>query len=57
MQTITDFIYLSKVIDFLEVCRNISKGYLTSNILVKMGEDFFFQDAVMDFMNLDKLIE
>ncbi|XP_052746240.1 lysosomal alpha-mannosidase isoform X2 [Bicyclus anynana] len=47
----------ARVKDFLDICRNMSKGYSTNNILVTMGEDFFYQDAGMDFKNLDKLIE
>lgn len=30
--------------------------YQTDNVLITMGEDFFFQDAEMWFANLDKLI-
>ncbi|XP_069364277.1 lysosomal alpha-mannosidase-like isoform X3 [Maniola hyperantus] len=46
-----------RVHDFLEICRNISKNYITNNILITMGEDFFYQNAAMSFKNLDKLIE
>ncbi|KPJ14056.1 Lysosomal alpha-mannosidase [Papilio machaon] len=46
-----------KVDKFLETCQNMSLGYKTKNLLVTMGEDFHYQDAIMWFRNLDKLIQ
>ncbi|KAH9635897.1 hypothetical protein HF086_002457 [Spodoptera exigua] len=46
-----------KIMNFLDICTNMSKAYKTSNILLTMGEDFHYQDAAMWFRNLDKLIE
>ncbi|XP_041983730.1 lysosomal alpha-mannosidase-like isoform X1 [Aricia agestis] len=45
-----------RVDTFLAICRNMSAGYRTKNILVTMGEDFQYQDAAMWYKNLDKLI-
>nr|XP_049695653.1 lysosomal alpha-mannosidase isoform X2 [Helicoverpa armigera]XP_049695654.1 lysosomal alpha-mannosidase isoform X3 [Helicoverpa armigera]XP_049695656.1 lysosomal alpha-mannosidase isoform X5 [Helicoverpa armigera]XP_049695657.1 lysosomal alpha-mannosidase isoform X2 [Helicoverpa armigera] len=47
----------SKINTFLEICKNISRGYKSNNILITMGEDFHYQDAAMWFQNLDKLIQ
>ncbi|XP_058121283.1 lysosomal alpha-mannosidase-like [Anopheles ziemanni] len=46
-----------KVDLFLETVHNMSKTYLTNNIILTMGEDFHYQDANMWFKNLDKLIK
>ncbi|KAF9794522.1 hypothetical protein SFRURICE_011812 [Spodoptera frugiperda] len=46
----------TKILNFLEICTNMSKAYKTNNILLTMGEDFHYQDAAMWFINLDKLI-
>ena len=51
------FFLPKKVIKFIEISKNMSKGYKTNNILVTMGEDFQYQDAAMWFINLDKLIQ
>ncbi|XP_022831671.1 lysosomal alpha-mannosidase-like isoform X1 [Spodoptera litura] len=47
----------TKILNFLDICTNMSKAYKTNNILLTMGEDFHYQDAAMWFINLDKLIE
>ncbi|XP_035912890.1 lysosomal alpha-mannosidase-like [Anopheles stephensi] len=45
-----------KVDLFLDTVHNMSKTFLTNNIILTMGEDFHYQDANMWFKNLDKLI-
>uniref|UniRef100_A0A182QYP4 Alpha-mannosidase n=1 Tax=Anopheles farauti TaxID=69004 RepID=A0A182QYP4_9DIPT len=42
---------------FLDTVHNMSKTFLTNNIILTMGEDFHYQDANMWFKNLDKLIK
>ncbi|CAG9122903.1 unnamed protein product, partial [Plutella xylostella] len=45
------------VAEFLNITSKMATGYTTDNILVTMGEDFQYQDALMWFKNLDKLIQ
>ncbi|XP_049286781.1 lysosomal alpha-mannosidase-like isoform X4 [Anopheles funestus] len=45
-----------KVDLFLDTVHNMSRTFLTNNIILTMGEDFHYQDANMWFKNLDKLI-
>ncbi|XP_036321214.1 lysosomal alpha-mannosidase isoform X2 [Rhagoletis pomonella] len=46
-----------RVDEFIEISRNMSKGYRTNHIQVTMGEDFHYQNAISWFKNLDKLIK
>ncbi|XP_012160548.1 lysosomal alpha-mannosidase isoform X1 [Ceratitis capitata] len=46
-----------RVDEFIAISRNMSKGYRTNNILVTMGEDFHYQNAISWYKNLDKLIK
>lgn len=41
---------------FFEYLNNVTKNYVTNNVIITMGEDFHYQDAYAWFKNLDKLI-
>ncbi|CAH1405830.1 unnamed protein product [Nezara viridula] len=43
--------------DFLKIMENYTKAYRTENILVTMGNDFNYQNAHINFKNMDKLIK
>ncbi|XP_049836992.1 lysosomal alpha-mannosidase-like isoform X2 [Schistocerca gregaria] len=45
-----------KVNNFINFARNVAKFYVTNNIIVPMGDDFHYQDAHVNFKNMDKLI-
>lgn len=45
-----------KVDDFINFAKNVAKHYVTNNIIVPMGDDFHYQDAHVNFKNMDKLI-
>ncbi|XP_067010796.2 lysosomal alpha-mannosidase isoform X2 [Anabrus simplex] len=46
-----------KVDDFIKFCNEQGQYYRTDHILVTMGDDFNYQDATMNFKNMDKLIK
>ncbi|KAJ9591913.1 hypothetical protein L9F63_001515, partial [Diploptera punctata] len=46
-----------KVNAFLKFIYRQAKYYTSNNIILTMGSDFHFQDAIMWFKNLDKLIK
>nr|CAD7429116.1 unnamed protein product [Timema monikensis] len=45
-----------KVQQFISFVNNQLKAYTTQNIILTMGEDFNYQNAHMNFKNMDKLI-
>lgn len=47
----------SKVKAFGDFVRKQAAFYSTNNIIITMGDDFHYQDALSYFANLDKLIE
>ncbi|KAJ4433199.1 hypothetical protein ANN_15456 [Periplaneta americana] len=46
-----------KVQDFVNYVREQASHYTSSNIILTMGSDFYYQDANMWYKNLDKLIK
>lgn len=46
----------TKVEDFAAFVRNQAKNYKTNNIIITMGDDFNYQDALSYFTNIDRLI-
>lgn len=47
----------SKVEGFAEFIRKQAANYKTNNIIITMGDDFHYQDALAYFENMDLLIE
>ncbi|XP_068085072.1 lysosomal alpha-mannosidase [Anabrus simplex] len=45
-----------KVQQFIDYCEEQAKFYRTDNIAIVMGDDFQYQSAPSDFINMDKLI-
>lgn len=43
--------------DFLKFAQTQSRYYQTNNIIITMGDDFNYQDALSYFSNLDRLIK
>lgn len=46
-----------KVEAFAEFIRKQASNYKTNNIIITMGDDFHYQDALSYFTSLDRLIE
>lgn len=46
-----------KVESFAEFVRKQAEKYQTNNIIITMGDDFHYQDALAYFINMDILIE
>ncbi|GAB6018756.1 hypothetical protein CHUAL_000428 [Chamberlinius hualienensis] len=46
-----------RVDDFIAYINTQASQYATNNIIITMGEDFQYQDASMNFVNMDKLIK
>ncbi|XP_017075078.2 lysosomal alpha-mannosidase [Drosophila eugracilis] len=42
---------------FLEYAKNMSEVYITNHIMVPMGGDFQYEDAKVNYKNMDKLIK
>ncbi|XP_077290663.1 lysosomal alpha-mannosidase-like [Arctopsyche grandis] len=42
---------------FLEFVKNQADSYKTNNIILTMGDDFYYQNALMWYKNMDKLIK
>ncbi len=51
-----DFNLNEKVDAFIQAVIDESKGYSTKNLIMTMGSDFHYSNALMWFKNLDKLI-
>jgi len=47
----------SKIDQFLSYVEIVRKAYRSNHIFMPMGDDFQYQDASMNFKNMDKLIE
>ncbi|KAL5280981.1 MAN2B1.2 family protein [Megaselia abdita] len=47
----------SKVKAFIDYINNLSTKYRTNNVMVPMGDDFNYQEANINFKNMDKLIK
>ncbi|XP_067008681.2 lysosomal alpha-mannosidase [Anabrus simplex] len=46
-----------KVQQFIDLCEDQAKYYSTDNIAIIMGDDFHYQSAPSNFLNMDKLIQ
>uniref|UniRef100_W8C2M5 Alpha-mannosidase n=2 Tax=Ceratitis capitata TaxID=7213 RepID=W8C2M5_CERCA len=46
-----------RVDTFIEYIYNVTKNYRSSHVLIPMGDDFNYQNAAMNFKNMDKLIK
>ncbi|KAH8328536.1 hypothetical protein KR067_010551 [Drosophila pandora] len=46
-----------RVDGFIEYIKNMSKSFRTPHIMVPMGDDFQYEDAEVNFKNMDKLIQ
>ncbi|XP_022230107.2 lysosomal alpha-mannosidase-like [Drosophila obscura] len=47
----------SRVDDFISYAATVSKHYLTNHIMIPMGGDFQYEDAKVNYKNMDKLIK
>ncbi|KAH8282663.1 hypothetical protein KR054_009022 [Drosophila jambulina] len=47
----------SRIDDFLNYATNLAKYYRSSHIMVPMGDDFQYENAYMNYRNMDKLIK
>ncbi|XP_068150676.1 lysosomal alpha-mannosidase-like [Drosophila tropicalis] len=47
----------SRVNDFLSHITTVSKAYRTNHVMVPMGDDFQYENAEVNFKNMDKLIK
>lgn len=45
-----------QVTEFAEFIKEQSQYYKTNNIIITMGDDFYYQAASNVYVNLDKLI-
>ncbi|XP_037710586.1 lysosomal alpha-mannosidase [Drosophila subpulchrella] len=48
---------LDRVDDFITYAKNMSEVYITNHIMVPMGGDFQYEDARVNYKNMDKLIK
>ncbi|XP_017121037.1 lysosomal alpha-mannosidase isoform X1 [Drosophila elegans] len=46
-----------RVSDFIDYVKKMSKSYRSTHIMVPMGDDFQYEDAAVNFKNMDKLIK
>nr|XP_036215974.1 lysosomal alpha-mannosidase [Bactrocera oleae] len=46
-----------RVDTFIEYIQNVTARYRSSHVLIPMGDDFNYQNAAMNFKNMDKLIK
>ncbi|EDV58294.1 lysosomal alpha-mannosidase [Drosophila erecta] len=46
-----------RVDDFISYAQNVSDVYITNHIMVPMGGDFQYEDAKVNYKNMDKLIK
>ncbi|XP_039498257.1 lysosomal alpha-mannosidase [Drosophila santomea] len=46
-----------RVDDFISYAKNVSEVYITNHIMVPMGGDFQYEDAKVNYKNMDKLIK
>ncbi|KAH8410572.1 hypothetical protein KR009_003810 [Drosophila setifemur] len=46
-----------RVNDFIDFIKSMSKSYRSTHIMVPMGDDFQYEDAEVNFKNMDKLIK
>ncbi|KAH8287906.1 hypothetical protein KR018_006961, partial [Drosophila ironensis] len=46
-----------RVSDFIEYVQTMSKSFRANHVMVPMGDDFQYEDAEVNFKNMDKLIE
>ncbi|XP_017076117.2 LOW QUALITY PROTEIN: lysosomal alpha-mannosidase [Drosophila eugracilis] len=46
-----------RVSDFIDYVKTMSKSYRSTHIMVPMGDDFQYEDAAVNFKNMDKLIK
>ncbi|KAJ6646687.1 Lysosomal alpha-mannosidase [Pseudolycoriella hygida] len=53
----TDYNMDKKATEFANYAKNQASYYRTNNILITMGEDFYYMSAQMWFKNMDKLIK
>lgn len=53
----SEYNFKSKVENFNNFIRSQASHYKTNNIIITMGDDFNYQDAVSYYRNMDKLIE
>lgn len=42
---------------FIEYVQNVTARYRSSHVLIPMGDDFNYQNAAINFKNMDKLIK
>ncbi|XP_034481924.1 lysosomal alpha-mannosidase-like [Drosophila innubila] len=47
----------SRVDDFINYVKTLSKSYRATHVMVPMGDDFQYEDAEINFKNMDKLIK
>ncbi|KAH8410112.1 hypothetical protein KR009_006061 [Drosophila setifemur] len=47
----------SRVDDFLSYVTEVAKHYRSNHIMIPMGDDFQYEDAQVNFKNMDKLIK
>ncbi|XP_017042925.2 lysosomal alpha-mannosidase [Drosophila ficusphila] len=46
-----------RITDFIEYIKTMSKYYRSTHIMVPMGDDFQYEEAAVNFKNMDKLIK
>ncbi|KAI8041890.1 hypothetical protein M5D96_003185, partial [Drosophila gunungcola] len=46
-----------RVSDFIDYVKTMSKSFRSTHIMVPMGDDFQYEDAAVNFKNMDKLIK
>ncbi|KMY89554.1 lysosomal alpha-mannosidase [Drosophila simulans] len=47
----------ARVSEFIDYVKNMAKSYRSTHIMVPMGDDFQYEDAAVNFKNMDKLIK
>ncbi|KAH8419560.1 hypothetical protein KR222_006062 [Zaprionus bogoriensis] len=47
----------SRVDDFISYVKNMAKSFRATHIMVPMGDDFQYEDAEINYKNMDKLIK
>uniref|UniRef100_A0A182M1X9 alpha-mannosidase n=1 Tax=Anopheles culicifacies TaxID=139723 RepID=A0A182M1X9_9DIPT len=56
-QQSTDYNIKTKIDTFITWLEKMAESYRTNNLILTMGDDFNYQNAVMNFKNMDKLIK
>ncbi|XP_053661562.1 lysosomal alpha-mannosidase-like [Anopheles marshallii] len=56
-QQSTDYNIKTKIDTFITWLEKMAESYRTNNLILTMGDDFNYMNAVMNFKNMDKLIK